>query len=289
MPVGLLYTEKDQMRSSVWLRFGEPIDVADWLDEHPQADAAELTAELERRVTELTLNFQSRRESALLTWAAEIVATGGRDPAPLGWSDRPAAAWFRLLGRLQAGYETLCARQPELVDELTGRVRRYRAELKRSGISPGEVYLPLHFGRAAFFVIREFELLVIGAPLALFGFLNHAAPYFLVKWIARKLSKDKDHWATNVVYPGLLVFPFFYLLQLTAAWLLLPPLWAGLYTVALPYTGYYALLYADRFPQTWRRTRTFLRFLRHRAQQQALAAEGREIIARIRDLERMTA
>jgi len=271
VPVGLLYTEKDRMRSGVWLRFGDPIDVAHWLNERPDAGAAELTAELQRRVAELTLNYESRRESAVLTWAAEIVATEGRQPSPLGWSDRPVAEWFRLLARLQAGYAGLCVTQPELIEELTVRIRRYRAQLKRAGISPAEVYLPIHFGRAAFFVIRELELLVIGAPLALFGFINHAAPYYLVKWLARKLSKDKDHWASNIVFPSLLVFPFFYLVQLAAAWLLLPPLWAGVYTVALPYTGYYALLYADRLPQTWRRARTFVRFLFRRADQRALA------------------
>ena len=82
VPVGLLYTEKDRMRSAVWLRFGEPINVARWLGERPGAGPAELTAELQRRVAELTLNYQSRRQSAVLTWAAEIVATEGRQPAP---------------------------------------------------------------------------------------------------------------------------------------------------------------------------------------------------------------
>ena len=173
-----------------------------------------------------------------------------------------------------------------MIVELTRRIRRYRAQLKCAAISPGEVYLPIRFGRAALFVIREFELLVIGAALALFGFLNHAAPYYSVKWLARKLSKDKDHWASNIVFPSLLAFPFFYLVQLASAWLLLPPLWAGLYTVALPYTGYYALLYADRLPQSWRRARTFLRFLFRRADQRALADEGRAIVARIRELGR---
>ncbi len=284
VPVGLLYTEKDRMRSGVWVRFGDPIDVARWLSEHPGAGAAGLTAYLQHRVAELTLNCQTRRESAILTWAAEIMATEGRDPVPLGWPDRSVAEWFRLLGRLQTGYDALCRTQPDAVAELTIRIRQYRAQLKRAGISPGEVYLPMHFGRAALFVIRELELLVIGAPLALFGFINHAAPYYLVKWIARRLSKDKDHWASNIIYPSFLVFPFFYLVQLTAAWLLLPVLWAALYTVALPYTGYYALLYADRVPQTWRRTATFLRFLFRRADQKQLAEEGRAIVARIREL-----
>jgi hypothetical protein len=163
-------------------------------------------------------------------------------------------------------------------------VRRYHADLNRRGIAPHEVFLPLHFGRALFFLVRELELLLVGLPLALFGILNHLLPYAIVRRIAKALSTDKDHWASNVVYPSFLVFPFFYAVQLTAAWLFLPALWAGLYTVALPYTGYYALLYTDRFGDILRRTRTFFYFLRNRSDRDRLAQEGRDIIAQIRAL-----
>ena len=284
VPVGLLYTEKDQFRSGVWLRFGAPLDVARWLREHPDGDAPLLTQEIRRRVESLTLNYETRRESVILSWAAEILSTGGAMPPPLGRAEPPLAEGFQLLGRLQAGYRTLLASCPEEIAELTARVRRYRGELRRCGIEPGEVYLPLHPGRALLFLVRELELLVVGAPLALFGFVNHALPYGIIRWIARALSKDKDHWASNVVYPSFLVLPFFYLLQLTAAWVWLPAFWAGLYTVALPYTGYYALLYRDRVGSTWRRLRTVFYFLWNRSHQEELAREGREIIAHIRAL-----
>src|SRR5205807_2678503 len=81
-----------------------------------------------------------------------------------------------------------------------------------------------------------------------------------------------------------LVFPLFYLLQIGAAWLLLPALGAALYTLALPYTGYLALLYGDRAGATWRRLRTFLYFLAHPSRQDELAREGRHLIAAIRTL-----
>src|SRR5262249_5556336 len=125
---------------------------------------------------------------------------------------------------------------------------------------------------------------LFGFPLVLFGILNHLVPYEIIKWIARALSKDQDHWASNTIYPSFLIFPLFYLLQLGAAWLLLPAFWAALYTVALPYTGCYALLYRDRMGSAFRRTRTFLHFLRHPADQAALAREGREILSQIRVL-----
>jgi 1-acyl-sn-glycerol-3-phosphate acyltransferase len=284
VPVGLLYTEKDQFRSGVWLRFGAPLDLAEWLAEHSGAGSRELTDEIRRRVEGLTLNYRTRRESLIVQWAADIVATGGGPPAPLGWKERRLAEGFRLLARLQEGYHFLLESQPKEVEGLSIRVRRYRAELKRLGIAPGEVYLPMHYGKALFFLLRELELLFFGAPLTLFGAVNHLAPYLIVKRVARALSRDKDHWATNVVYPSFLIFPVCYLLQIGAAWLLLPALWAGLYSLALPYTGYVALLYGDRAGATWRRLRTFLYFLRHPSRQEELAREGRDIITAIRSL-----
>jgi glycerol-3-phosphate O-acyltransferase / dihydroxyacetone phosphate acyltransferase len=284
VPIGLLYTDKDKFRSNVWLRYGKPVDAGGWLREQPQADARALTDDIRRRIEELTLNFQTRRESLILSWAADVLGTGGTAPRPLGWTPPPLAPDFLLVKRLQAGYRVLSETRPEELNALTKRVRQYRGELKRLAIEPREVYLPIHFGKAAFFLLRELELLLIGAPLALFGAINHLVPYFSVRAIARALSKDKDHWATNVVYPSIVLFPLCYALQIAAAWWLLPAFWAGLYIIALPYTGYVALLYGDRAGSTWRRLRTFLYFLVNRAKQNALVEDGREIIADIKAL-----
>jgi 1-acyl-sn-glycerol-3-phosphate acyltransferase len=285
VPVGLLYTAKDQFRSNVWLRYGQAIDVARWLEEHPQSDGAHaLTADVFKQIEELTVNFETRREALILSWGAAILASGGGAPAPLGWQERPLEKDFQLLKRLQAGYRSIVETRPGEVEALSTRVRYYRSELTRLGIEPHEVYLPIHFGKAAFFLVREMELLTIGAPLALAGAINHCVPYYIVKFIARKLSRDKDHWATNVVYPSFVVFPLCYAMQIGAAWWWLPAFWAWLYTITLPYTGYVALLYGDRARSTWQRLRAFLYFVGNRSRQEELAREGRDIIAGIRAL-----
>ena len=286
VPVGLLYTEKDRFRSGVWLRFGAGIDVRAWSAEHPGADARLLTDEIRRRVEALTLNYKRRREPAVLSWAAEIVATGGTAPPPLGSREPSAAEWFRLVCRLQTGYRALLECRPEDVEALSARIRACRRELRRRGIRACEVYLPMHAGPALLFIIREAELLLVGLPLALFGILNHLVPVSIVRWIARATSRDKDQWASNTVYPGVIVFALFYACQLSLAWWLLPALWAALYTIALPYTGYHALLYRDRALGVIVRVRAFVGFLVDRGSQERLALEGRKIISRIVELDR---
>jgi hypothetical protein len=262
----------------VWLRLGEPIDAARWLASHPGADARALTQEVYDRVRAITLNYETRRESIVVGLAAEIVATGGAMPAPLGRDEPAVAEWFRLLGRLQAGYRQLRAEAPETIEALVARIGRYRAALRRAGIVPAEVFLPMHPGRAALFVLRELEILFVGAPLAAWGTLHHAVPYVATRATARALSTDEDHWATNTIYPGFVIFGAWYLLLLALAWWLLPRGWAALYTVLLPFTGYYAILYRERAGGALRRARTFLRFSARPGLQRDLADEGRAIL-----------
>jgi 1-acyl-sn-glycerol-3-phosphate acyltransferase len=284
VPVGLLYTAKDKFRSDVWVRFGAPLDVERWLAQNPDTSPAELTQVIEQRVASLTINTPSRREQLLLSWAAEIVATRALAPQPLGADGPSSAEWFQLIGRLQAGWAWLDRNRHDVPKQLADRIRAYQRQLRRAGITPAEVFLPLNLSRAAFFLLRELELMIIGGPIALFGAINHAASYITVKQIARKLSRDKDHWASNAIYPSFVVFPFFYLVQLAAVWLVLPVLWATIYTIALPYTGYYAVLYGDRFQRAWKRARTFVRFTGKPEEQRQLAAEGRAIVEEIRAL-----
>jgi glycerol-3-phosphate O-acyltransferase/dihydroxyacetone phosphate acyltransferase len=281
VPVGLLYQHKNRFRSDVWLRFGEPYDLAGWLDAHPNARHEDVTADFRRRVEELILSYHDRREMLLVTWASDIVATEGRMPRALGSTEPSVAESFRRLAFLQSGYRELLDTHAADIESLGARIRAYQADLKRHGVTTADVYLPLSPLRAVLFLIRELELLLVGFPLAVFGFLNHLLPYLCVRTFARALSTDKDHWATNVIYPSFILFPLFYVLQLTAAWIFIAHFWAILYTVALPYTGYYCLLYHDRVSVARHRARTFLYFIFHRTAQIRLAAEGRDILSGI--------
>jgi hypothetical protein len=99
--------------------------------------------------------------------------------------------------------------------------------------------------------------------------------------VAKKLTIEKDQWASNTVFPAVVVFPIFYMIQLTLAWLYLSPLLALTYMVGLPISGYAAVRYWDRAGGTWQRSRTFIRFLLNPQLQAHLADEGRQIIEEI--------
>ena len=281
VPVGHVFQDNGRLRSAVWVRFGPPMDAAQWRTEHPDAGPRELTEEIEERVRRLTLNFRRERYSVLLGWAADVVATRAAPPPALGRESMTLADRVRLVQRLNAGYEDLEKKRPVEIAALVDRVRRYVFEVHRIGISPAEVYLPMGPSRAAFFILREFELIIIGLPLALWGAMNHMLPYWMVRLAERRLTRARDQRASSIIFTSLLLFPLFYAAQIATAWMMLSPLWATIYTISLPYSGYFAALYGERVGGILQRSRTFLRFLFRPKLQEHLMDEGRGILDEI--------
>ena len=142
----------------------------------------------------------------------------------------------------------------------------------------------MRWGRALHFTFSMLEIVLVGGVIAVIGWINNILPFLVVRTIARRLSKQRDEWASNAVYPAIVVYPFFYALQLALAWLLLPTLWAFVYTLMLPFSGAYYVLWRDRVGAAFRRARTFLRWKSDPALQVRLAQEGQEIIRDVRAL-----
>jgi len=292
VPVGLHFPDKARFRSGVWVRFGNPIDPREWQDENPQGDPQQLTDEIESRIRELTLNFERRPDSVLLMWAAEILETGAKPPARLGLDKNTVSRRLKLVQLLNEGYQQLKHDQADAVAALRKRIRNYRLNLRSLGIKPSEVYIQMPAWRVARFVVRELVILVLGMPLAAWGILNHFIPAAIVRIVAVNFSTDRDKWASNVVGPTIVLVPLFYMIQVTAAWYLLPlwstasqpTWWTALYAVSLPVSGLFAILYRDRVGNIWHRSRTFFLFLKNPDLREQLGREGHQIIEELTEL-----
>ncbi|HEU4557390.1 MAG TPA: lysophospholipid acyltransferase family protein [Longimicrobium sp.] len=287
VPTGLHFEAKERFRSSAGLVFGEGVDVHAWRREHPAADAPELTALIEARIRALTANYPAEREIEIFGRAAELLHAGGEAPPPLG--QEPGEDWrshVGLIHRLQAGREWLARDRQAELRGLEERVRGFARKLAKLGVTPAELFLPMEVPRAAFFVFRELELLIAGAPLFAWGWINSLPAYAATKALVGKMSKDRDHFASNSVFLGIPVFLLFWMVQTVAVALLASAGWAFAYALSLPYTGAVALLYRDRAGGAWRRARTFLLFARRPSHRRKLVDEARSIVA---DLQRLAA
>lgn len=285
VPAGVHYEAKERWRSAAGVVFGEPFDAAAWMRAHPGASARALTDEMERRIRALTANFETEHDVQTFARAEEVLRVAGAPPAPLGWDvPRDFAGQVGVIHRLQDGRAWLARERSGELAALESRIDALYAELHRLGVSAEELFLPMGAARAAFFVVRELEVVLVGAPLSAWGWLNHAPTYAVLRALVLKMSKDRDHFASNAVFLALPVIPFFYALQIGLAALLLPGRWVLLYALMLPLSGAVALLWRDRAGGAWRRARTFLRFLRRPADQGRLTAAAQAIAGELRRL-----
>jgi glycerol-3-phosphate O-acyltransferase/dihydroxyacetone phosphate acyltransferase len=286
VPVGLHFERKQHFRSRAWVGFGEALPVEGWRRDHPGGDARDLTRRLEREVAALSLNFDARARSELFSRAADVLATGGEAPPQLGLRPQPRLSeQVRLIHALQRGHEQLRETERERLETLEKRIESYGAELSTLGVKPHEVYLKLDAGHAAFFLLRELELVVMGLPIAAWGLLNHLLPALLVRGLVRKMVREYGEFASSAIFVGVCVFVPFYVAQLSLAAWLLPIGWFFAYAVCLPYGGVYAVGWLERIRGALRRSRTYLRWRAAPLLQSRLAEEGREIIAEIERLD----
>lgn len=285
VPAGLHFEAKERFRSGAGLIFGPAMDVHAWRRARPDGDPHALTAEIESRIRALTANFEAERDVITFARAAELLQAADDGPPPLG--QEPAAdpaARLALVHRLQAGRQWLASGRRAELEALEERVRGFGRKLHRLGITAAELFLPMEAPRAAFFVLREVELLAAGSPLAGWGWINSLPAYVVTRALVMKMSKDRDHFASNSVFLGIPVFLLFWAMQTAAVAVIASPPWAVLYALSLPYTGAVALLYRDRAGSAWRRARTFLLFARRPRHRRRLVDEARALLADIHRL-----
>jgi len=171
-------------------------------------------------------------------------------------------------------------REPARVEALARRVETYRALLATYRVRDAAVR-----HRATQPPRRRITLTtgaVIGAPLFLYGALVNALPYYLPRWLARRLAHKETDYATVRLLASIVAFPLFWAAEIWIAQRLAGPMIAVAFALSLPVAG----LVAYRYLGGLARLREGIRFgvlaLRHRQAAAQLVDERRAIL---KDLE----
>ena len=286
VPVGFHFTRKDRWRSEAVALVGEPVRARAWIRERAGADPAAapdqdppqvgiraLTRDMQAWVEALTINFGSQEERDLILRADWLFAYRPKGPPPV---DRPegldAEARVDRVHRLQGGAHVLRAQDLPRFRSLAGQAEALTDEMDRLGVEPQEVGLPMNAARVALFVMREVEVLLVGAPLALWGWVTHLAPLAVTRRLVATLSTDEDHPASNAVFLSVPIFLVWWLVVSGAAFTILGLGWGLLLVSSLFLSGDIHLRYRDRAGGIARRVRIFLLWWRRPELQERLAA-----------------
>ena len=281
VPAGLFYEEKDRLRSTAWMRVGDPIDIGAWRGANPGASAADLTKEINSRLRSVTLNYRSHSEDLLMRWASLVMAAGAGD-AGTDLRDRDfTGRLVELMEALYSGYSRLRRERVRELAAIGRRLHAFNSGLRKAGLAVTDVFSPLGLRGAGWFLARESAILLAGLVPALWGILNNIIPYHLVRRIAVRPA-GKDERASLAVFWSFGFFPAVYLVQTALVALATRSWWlAAAYLATVPFAGSLALRYRDRAGNSLQRMRGTVYFLRHPAEHNRLAAEGRGIASAI--------
>lgn len=192
IPVGLSYSAPHLFRSNVVVHCGEPVDISTWAaawDQNPEKAVEDLTTDLQRRVTALTIHTDDDESEQFITRLEEVV--NNADPQPL------EASFFRT----QRLAETLQDNR-----DLRQKTNDYFNNLKKAGLSDAGMNLWMAPDKSI--RIRKGVLMLVAGflPFAA-GYVFWFLPCFLPWLLNKKLNLYIGYSSSIKILAGLITFP----------------------------------------------------------------------------------
>lgn len=274
VPVGVIFETRGLLMSTVLLRFGRAIRVADYARLHrldPEHAHSRLTADIGEAITREAGHMQDDRFGQLVEDFTEVF---GETLAERFETDRPQpeehrpfhrrwllamAAWYRRsTPESSKAFErrmhsrrfisdvlaTAWSSHPERVVALHNRLERYKDHLRQTELREAMAQSFDEPVRQRLIRLRMTMYALMMAPIALFGLLHNVLPYALTRF-AGSLSRDEAVRAFVYFGVGVLAFGTTYFAIGFGLWqwtdFSLP--WAMAYIATLPPTGFAALRY----------------------------------------------
>jgi glycerol-3-phosphate O-acyltransferase/dihydroxyacetone phosphate acyltransferase len=288
VPVGLTYSAKEIYRSDVLVNFGEPIIAAEFIAgyaERRKECIVRLTDEIERRIQSLILHIPKLEETRLVEGVKRLYF----DRLLLGnrIAHDAAAGQARdllLSQQIAEAVDRVYRTQPERAAAFAVKLNFYERWLARMKISDAALELFPQTKKLAGQTAEWAFIAIVGAPIALYGWVHRLIPYALIKWSARKFTmegKRKAQASTTAIAAGVVGFGVCYAIYIAVfQWLFGWPasLW---YAVSLPVTGLLAHYYLRDVRRLWAAVQTTVVLLRAPFAAKRLLAMRAELVGEI--------
>ena len=271
VPLGINYERKEQFRSAVWVRVGDPIDIDEWVqryDGDSRKAMRALTTEIADRLKQLMVHLDEPEWEPWLE-DLEIMVPDVVDTAEV------AAGSLRQRKRIADAMNHFLQVDRETAEGFAGEIENYRETVRSAGLKIGTPVLEQSGIPAALKVCAlMLRLLVFSLP-ALLGTLWHLVPFLAVRSIARIL--DQPGLVTRATHRIGVGVPLYLAWYAALGWLMLDqdflPSVVLSTLVFMPFAGVFALAF-------WRRAREATVVLWH----QLLLSAQRKKLKEIRQL-----
>ena len=287
LPVGLAYHEPGIFRSaSVVVKIGQPLPSADALTlarREPARAVRLLTDRLHEAIRAQMVEAEDQHTLDLLValehaWWEEAARRG----EPAGPPDPGRSlAWRQQVAR---GAAALAVTEPDRVRDVRRRLEEYRARLDEVGITGEQLGRPYTVKLVTRYVGENLLWLALGLPLALWGIVCHALPYWLTGVAAGLIPSTPEEEATDKMAAGVVLYPLLWIGEGWGVWRLAGFRALVVFAVLLVPSGLLALAWRERLGEVARQARAFFRFLGDRDLHRALMRERQALVEEVRGL-----
>jgi len=253
IPIGLYFFSRSRFRSKVLMNVGEPVKLASFfeLNEKDNAEAVQkLTEEIQQSLEQLTVNI---RHEELDDFVKDIEILYGDelkiDSPDLQEVSEETVADFLVTQKIADCVEYYYERDLDRVRNFQAEVSAYKRKLKRLRLRDNMIKEKTTFSQLVKNSAVTFVRSLLGLPLALYGTVNNAIPYFLAENLARKFVDERTKILSALLIGGGIAFILFYSIQVFAVWFYFGKLWAMVYLISLPISGFFALAYFKQIRQ----------------------------------------
>jgi len=223
VPVGLTFSAKERYRSEALVNFGEPIRAAEFLPQYKEnrhEGIQALSAEIERRIQSLMYHLPHLERARIV----EAVKRLFLDQLRVGNTVihepvTPLTSELLLTQAISKAVDFAFERHPARAADFVRKLGRYEAVLRRLHLSDEVLQ---HFPKRQWMLRHSLgwtAVALLGAPVAIYGWLHRLVPYLLVRLVvgqATKTPADKTHVSTATILSGLILFTGFYALCVAA-------------------------------------------------------------------------
>ncbi len=244
VPIGLTYADPGVFRSDVDVHYGEAIAVnafARTSREERRAAEQELTALIHERLVALTPHVEDADLEMTIRDLSAIYADELMAELP---ESEELSRRLRADQEIIRGVKYFSKIEPELVQTFARRLRAHRRKVGRLGLG-----LDSLSSRKTTLLPLRVLLALIFSPLALYGFVHNALPYYVPRLLARRYRQEPEMIATVKITTGAGLFVLWYIILTGTAAALAGPANALLYGLSLPLGGLITLAYDERILQ----------------------------------------
>ncbi len=238
IPVGVNYSDSNQMRTVLMANAGEPILIKDYLEaykENPRKAILQITRKLEAQLKERVIHIADPADDDWVNQILEIQRNNLESTLLPAFVDSDD-----LRKKEMALTQQLNSKTTEEKAILKSAASNYFQKIKKKGYTDQGIAQPQHGN------LMTSLFLLIGFIPALLGSITNFLPFTFGKKIATDKVKKIEFFSSVRLgaYLGIYIIQYLFLLILS---FLVGKTWLWIAVLATPFLGYFAVLYFDKF------------------------------------------